>query len=221
LVTGVTVSPWLEILAGSAIGPNEAGGGLAIGNPVLLPKFLIWRTEEGGIPGLALGTGVTFPVGRGSLEEEASGAFATLITSSRLFEDRLWLHLNLGATAGFFQESLRLEGSPASDVRPYWGVGFDAAPFHDDVRLIGEAFAGDPFEPTSPRIAYQYGVRWLASDPVNLDLTLGTQPAGGGWEHWVQLGVRVVADTFRSTPGNHDGPRGMTRAPGVRRGARP
>jgi hypothetical protein len=215
LVGGVTVAPWLELLAGSGVG-LDADGGLAIANPVFLPKFLVWPAELTGVPGLSIGTGVTLPWGQGSLHDDAAGTFAAVILTSRLANDWVMLHANAGYTSAHVSADRSATGRAEHSVRPYWGVGFDIGVVHEDVRIIGEAYAGDPFEPLSPDLAFQYGMRWLATDHLNLDITLGTQPVdgrSGEWEHWAQAGIRVLFDTFRDTPGSHEGARGMMDAP--------
>lgn len=137
------------------------------------------------------------------------GNFAIVCNTSRLFNDFLFLHLNYG---------VRMVTSGAGDfsARPYWGIGFDAGLGHMDWRFIGEAYAGDPFEPDAPLVAFQTGFRWLQSDHINVDVTFGIQPdahGGGGWQTpdlWGQVGLRLLFDAFNyhRRPGDPNGARG-------------
>jgi hypothetical protein len=185
---------------------------------VFQPKFLIWNAETDGLPGLAVGTGITLPVGRGELFEEATGVYVIGMLSSRLFDDWLFIHLNLGATSAIIPAS---EAATREVVfKPYWGIGIEAGVVWEELRFIAEAYSGDPFEALGPDYAFQSGFRWLASDHFNLDLTLGAQPlvedrvrVSGEWEFWAQIGVRLLFDVFTKGPGDPMGAPGMIKAP--------
>jgi hypothetical protein len=207
---GVTVNEWSEIIiGGSAIfdGPGHIG----LGNPVIQPKFLLVRAEDDGVPGLALAAGVTLPIGVGPVYETATGMYLIAPVTSRLFDDWLMVHVNLGFTAAVYADR-------SGSIAPYWGVGFDLGVGVQEVRLVGEAYAGDPLEPFGPDVAVQAGVRWLSSDYVNLDLTFGGMPeldAGGTPTGrpviWGQVGVRLLFDLFTTEgrPGDPMGARGL------------
>ncbi len=216
MMGGVSVTEWLEIIVGGGVGWHD---GLTVANPVIQPKFLLWRAEEDGIPGLALATGVTLPVGQGEMFDAATGFFGVALLTSRLFNDFLMLHVNGGFTAAAARSSASADGEAFFRARPYWGVGFDAGVVHQDFRLIGEAYAGDPFEALGARYAFQWGGRWLASDTLNLDLTFGAQPQSdafgerGPFEYWAQIGVRLLFDAFRDTPGDPNGAPGLLSGP--------
>jgi hypothetical protein len=222
LMGGVSFTEWFELIVGAGMG-YEHSEGLTVANPVIQPKFLIWRAEDNGIPGLAVGTGVTLPVGRGEMFDDATGLYVIFMATSRLFDDWLFVHVNAGFTSALVPED-PVSGHPrAFSARPYWGVGFEAGIVHPDARLIVEAYSGDPFEAVGPRYAFQWGGRWLASDHFNMDLTFGAQPvtvAGhrvpGEWEYWAQIGIRVLFDLWTEGPGDPMGARGMVRAPGYR-----
>jgi hypothetical protein len=223
LMGGMSFTEWFELIVGGGLG-YEPGQGLTIVNPVLQPKFLFWRAEENGIPGLAAGTGVTLPLGRGEMYDEATGMYVILMATSRLFDDWLFVHVNAGFTSALEPADAALGRGRQLSARPYWGVGIEAGIIHPDARLILEAYSGDPFEALGPRYAFQWGGRWLASDHFNMDLTFGAQPLvdngqriAGEWEFWAQIGVRFLFDVFTEGPGDPMGARGMVRAPGAPR----
>jgi hypothetical protein len=207
---GVTVNEWSEIIVGGAAvfhGRHEIG----IANPVIQPKLLIVRAEDDGVPGLALAGGVLLPVGLGPVYDRVTGMYLVAPVTSRLFDDWLMLHLNVGFTAAVDE---RGRGS----IAPYWGVGFDLGVVVPEARIVAEIYAGDPLEPLGPAIAAQAGFRWLRSDYVNLDITFGGMPeldgAGnvtGRLEVWGQIGVRLLFDVFTrdGLPGDPMGARGM------------
>jgi hypothetical protein len=198
MMGGATLNEWLELIAGGGVG-LESGRRLSVANPVIQPKLLLWRADEDGFPGLALALGVTLPAGQGYLYDEATGYYAIAPVTSRLFEDRLQLHVNLGVVGATSEVE--------SAAKPYWGVGAEIEVLRDLPHVVVEAYAGDPFEALGPAWAVQYGLRWIASDYFNMDLTFGLQPdqtpAFDGLEAWGQLGVRFLFDAF--TPGGRAG----------------
>ncbi|MBX3248393.1 MAG: hypothetical protein KF901_14535 [Myxococcales bacterium] len=218
VMSGVSPTEWLEIIVGGGIGLEE-GRHFTVANPVIQPKLLVWRAAENGFPGLSLAAGVTLPVGRGEMFDDATGLFFIAPITSRLFDDWFLIHANVGLTAAIVPGDAELGTTRSTTVRPYWGVGIDVGLFHKDARFIFEAYAGDPFEALGPRRAFQWGFRWMRSDYVNLDVTFGAQPrvAEGTEaelrhprEFWGQIGIRLLFDVFRDGPGDPMGARGMT-----------
>jgi hypothetical protein len=205
VMAGASVSEWLELIAGGGVGLDA--GALSVANPVIQPKLLLWRADEDGFPGLALALGVTLPAGQGFLYDEATGYYAIAPVTSRLFEDRLQVHVNVGIIGAVSQAE--------NALRPYWGVGAEVEAVPDLPHVVVEAYAGDPFEALGPSWAVQYGLRWIASDHFNMDLTFGFQPdqtpGFDGLEHWGQLGLRFLFDAFTpgGRPGDFMGARGM------------
>lgn len=177
----------------------EGGSTLTLANPVLISKYLFQDAELDGLPGFAFVVGATLPWGKGELYDPATSFSAIAPVTFRFWEDWLHLHLNLGLLASY--QSRSAERAAQFSPRPFWGVGLDAGVFHPDVRLILESYAGDPFEPLGPVVAFQGGGRWIASELINIDLTFGTQPRVDpdsretlGWESWAQVGLRLLFD---------------------------
>jgi len=206
IMAGVTLTDWLEIIAGGGIGMDQTG--LTISNPALQSKILFSPIQDNGLPGLAMATGLTFPVGQGALYSDATGLFAMGMATSSFWDEWLLVHLNLGLAGAI--EAQRF--SP----RFYWGLGIDAGLVHPDVRLIAEVYAGDPLDAIAAPYAMQTGLRWLYSEHLNFDLTVGLQPEIGSshanaFEVWGQLGIRILWDVFTrdGQPGTAAGARGM------------
>jgi hypothetical protein len=221
VMAGVSVTPWLEFIAGGGVG-IDTDRRFTAANPVFQPKLLFVRAQENGVPGVALVAGVTLPVGRGEMYDDATGMFLIAPITSRLFDDWVQIHVNLGVAVAR-RAHVPLDGQQTS-ARPYWGVGTDVGIGHQDVRMILETYAGDPFHALGPKIAFQGGFRWLKSDWVNFDVTFGGQPlvedevrVAGEWEYWLQIGGRFLFDVFTDGPGDPLGGAGMIGVPRARR----
>jgi hypothetical protein len=220
---GITPLDWLEIIAGTGFA-RASDDRWAIANPVLQTKVLFTRAESNGDPGYAFASGATFDAGQttlaagGTTDEDINpnyklgdNYYAIGLMTHRLFNDTVQLHSNFGLRAEH-QSGIGLR------LRPYWGVGFDAAIIGDDIHAIAEAYAGDPLAYNAPLYAGQFGARWIYSDYVNIDLTFGAQPTVDTWrestsqvEVWGQLGLRLLFDAFThdDRPGSADGAIGL------------
>ena len=210
MIGGIGLTDWLEVLAGSGIG-RDPGHKTTIGNPILMTKFLLKPAEVDGRPGYAIGAGSVFDSGRGSMH--GKGAVYNLIGMStyRLYEDRLNLHVNLGLRTD-------KERRGARRTRAFWGAGASVQVFHEQTLVIGEVYAGDPLVLNAPKYAVQTGLRWLYSDYMQFDLTVGTEPKLdarqrriGSFEKTGQIGIRFLFDVFtrHGRPGNPEGARGL------------
>lgn len=220
---GVTPLDWLEIIAGTGFS-RASDDKWALANPVLQTKVLFTRAEANGDPGYAFASGATFDIGQttlaagGTVDESSNpkyklgdNYYAIGLMTHRLFNDSVQLHTNFGLRAEH-QSGIGLR------LRPYWGLGFDAAIIGDDIHAIAEAYAGDPLAYNAPLYAGQFGARWIYSDYVNIDLTFGAQPTVDTWrqttskvEVWGQLGLRLLFDAFThdDRPGSADGAIGL------------
>jgi len=210
-IGGITVNDWLQFLAGSGVG-LDSNGSSTVSNPVLMGKVLLKAAELNGAPGYAISAGTTFNSGRGEgLYDDGRVTSLVGMTTYRLLDDALNVHLNIGARTDSPRDQ-------KSKTRVFWGVGFDAETFHEDMRVIGEVFAGDPLELNAPKIAMQTGVRWMFSDYTQLDVTFGAQPEiegrsrrNGEYEKTLQIGFRFLFDAFTrgGKAGNPEGARGL------------
>jgi hypothetical protein len=210
-IGGITVNDWLQFLAGSGVGLDSSGDS-TVSNPVVMGKVLLKAAELNGAPGYAVSAGATLNSGRGEgLYDDGRVTSLVGMSTYRLLDDALNIHLNVGART----DSPRGE---KSKTRLFWGVGFDTEALHEDMRVIGEVFAGDPLELNAPKIAMQSGVRWMFSDYTQLDVTFGLQPEldarnkrNGEYEKTLQIGFRFLFDTFTrgGNAGNPNGAKGL------------
>jgi hypothetical protein len=209
IIIGNTVNEWLEILMGSGVGVDNDGRSF-ITNPVFVSKFLLKKAEPNSImPGVAFSFASVVNAGFGPLKEDGVVNSLVLMTTNRILNDKIFLHLNLGTKFDHF--------AGVNLIRPYWGAGLDFATFIPKTRYIIEAFAGDPYELNSPKYAFQTGFRYLKSDTLSFDFTVGMQPEydpyhpTDGMEMWFQFGIRWLIDRFRpgGEPGDPDGAKGL------------
>ncbi len=206
---GYSFNEWFELIVGSGHGYDRQTRTTTTSNPVITPKFLLYSSQlEAWIPGVALGIGTNLNYGRGSLYDDASSYFGLVIFTWRFWRDRLNLHLNLGNKLTYFEKH-RIR-------REQWGLGLDVGLWDVSWRGIAEAYSGDPIEGVAPRQAYQAGVRWLRSEEVNFDFTLGTQREAVGLrregerrEYWFQVGIRLLFDTPYAEATSAEGARGL------------
>jgi len=209
-IASTSVNDWLQILAGAGTG-IDASGRSGIANPLLSAKVLFKHTAEGGQPGFAVSYTSTFDSGSGSFQEPGRVASLAGMTTHRLFEDKLLIHLNFGTRTDRPREG-------ETRTRPLWGVGFDTEVFSPKTRVVVEAFSGDPLALNAPRYATQVGLRYLHSDYMQMDFIWGAEPQldeqlnrTGRYEQTLQIGVRLLFDAFTrdGKPGNPDGARGL------------
>jgi hypothetical protein len=209
VIGGIGLTDWLEVLAGSGVG-RDPEHKLTIGNPVLMSKFLLKPAVVNGHPGYAISAGSVFDSGRGSMYGKGTVYNLIGMTTYRLYEDRINLHINLGVRTDKERDGRR-------NTRPVWGVGasLEVLP---QLQVIGEVYAGDPLVLNAPKYAVQSGLRWLYSDYLQVDLTLGTEPKldarqreTGTFERSGQIGIRFLFDVFtrHGRPGNPEGARGL------------
>lgn len=209
-IVGVSLNDWFEVLAGGGFG-RDPGGKSAVGNPVLMGKILLKKAELDGDPGYAISAGTAFNSGRGSMYDDGRVYNIIGMTTYRMYEDRLNIHINLGARTD-------KDSHGTSRTRAFWGIGSDVAIHGDDIRFVAEAFAGDPLVPNAPKYAIQTGFRWLKSEYTQFDLTFGVEPElddrlkrNGRYEKTAQIGIRMLFDAFTrgGKPGSPDGAPGL------------
>jgi len=209
-IASTTVNDWLQILMGTGTGIDSAGNS-GISNPLLSAKVLLKAADEQGSPGYAISYTSTFDSGRGSFQEPGKVQSLVGMSTYRLIEDRLNIHINLGLRTD-------QERGQAANTRPLWGLGFDVESFSPKTRFVIEMFSGDPLTLNAPRYATQMGVRYLHNDYMQFDLISGAEPElylqlnrTGAYATTLQFGMRLLFDVFtiNGKPGNPNGSKGL------------
>lgn len=166
---------------GASRGPQ--GGAYAISGPLAQAKLLLVHTKDNGHPGLAVALGGEPPWGRGGFEVPGWSAFGYLAVTQSLFdEERLLIHANVGF--------LSVEAPGYKPLVSTWGVGTQARLLLG-LHAVGEIFSGDPYVPGSGGAA-QGGFRYVFSDTVQLDATMGSGFDASRLPIWFSSGVRLV-----------------------------
>lgn len=198
---------WLEFGLSGGIG-WDVDNSITLVNPGFQTKFLFVRPMDNEYPGLSFVMGTIFPAGRGSASSEEQGFYFIVPTTLSLFDGGVEVHANIGWIGARLPDN-------SFEHRPFWGLGADIALGHPDIRAIAEGFAGDPSDTLGPKLAFQAGGRWIASDHINVDLALGAAPRDHaawdkGFDTSVQVGLRFLIDAFTgSGPVDPEGGKGM------------
>ncbi len=209
-IGSTSVNDWLQILVGTGTGLDRDGNS-GISNPLLSAKVLIKAASEDGAPGYALSYTSTFDSGRGSFQESGKVQSIVGMSTYRLLEDRLNIHINLGLRTD-------QERNQVARNRPLWGLGVDVEAFSPKTRFVGEVFSGDPLTLNAPRYATQFGMRYLHSDYMQMDFIAGLEPEldkhlnrTGNYATTLQFGMRLLFDVFTKDgkPGNPNGAKGI------------
>jgi hypothetical protein len=209
-IGSTSVNDWLQSLVGTGSG-LDGHGNSGISNPLLSAKILFKAATDDGETGYALSYTSTLDSGRGAFQEPGKVQSIVGMSTYRLLEDRINIHINLGLRTD-------KERSQASRTRPLWGLGVDIESFSPKVRLVAEVFSGDPITLNAPRYAAQMGTRYLHSDYIQMDFIAGAEPVldnrlnrTGSYATTLQFGLRLLFDAFTKDgkPGNPNGAKGM------------
>jgi len=186
----VAVGPteWLEVTAGFVHGVGYGGyeRGYSVGGPILQAKALLWPAIDNAIPGVAIAAGTLAPSGRGHLAQEDWTGFAYGAVTQSFWEEGLLLHGNLGVVAA--------PALPRSGTTVTCGVGGQGR-IAGALHAVGEVWYGDPYDPAARRPATQVGFRYILSDEIQFDGTVGAILQGSDRSdrrYWGTLGIRLV-----------------------------
>lgn len=159
-----------EMTLGGAV--SRFDGAAQSGAVVVQGKTLFKPLETNGW-GLGLAAGYATQTGRG----QSGGPYFYLPGSLSLADDRVVLHLNLGAT--YFGNT--------RETRMTWGLGSETAA-SERLYLIAETFGNDTGRPF-----LQGGVRyWLIPGHLQIDTTVGSNLADLHGERWLSIGLRFI-----------------------------
>lgn len=177
----------LELTVGGVHG--YADGRWAGAGPLVQAKILFLPVDEGRRPGLGVGLGVFPPLGSEAFRPPGWEGFAYgVLTHAPWPDDRFLVHLNVGGHRTSDGETALL-----------WGGGVQVRVV-GDLHGVAEVFSGDPYA-ASAGAAFQVGLRFLASEAVQVDGTFGR----GLWGDpalpvWGTLGLRLVTDRLLGGP---------------------
>jgi len=194
---------WLEVTAGFVHGGVYHGPdrGYSFTGPILQAKALLLPAENNGLPGLAVAGGALAPYGGGPLTSPGWGGFGYLALTESLNEEAILIHANVGFAVADPRSSRSGIGDPAAG-------GFQGTitlGLGTQIRVAGglhgiaEIYYGDPYDASFTFPASQVGARYIFSDHVQMDSTLGTTLTGvtsedhlTQTEQWGTLGIRLV-----------------------------
>lgn len=178
---------WLEITTGFVHGGDYSrDGGYSIVGPLFQLKALASESRSSGLPGVAFAAGVVPTVGEGVFKHEGAATFAYMALTQTLYNEDLLLHFNFGVAS--------------ADERRHWtttatgGFGFQAR-LLGGLHGVGEVYYGDPYDPVPARPESQLGFRYILSDTVQFDGTVG-KAMDGNDRHWWTLGIRLVSPSL-------------------------
>jgi hypothetical protein len=177
----------LEISVGGVYGTTWSDSNrarFAFNAPVVQAKLMLYEARENQWPGIAVVGGVNTPLGTNGFQPPGWSAFSYFCLTQSLFDrERLLVHANLG-----------FAGTTGARIpfQPLWGLGVQLRTVAG-LHVVGEIFSGDPYAHGIDG-ATQVGVRYIFSDHVQLDSTVGT----GLWgtpalDSWASVGVRLVS----------------------------
>lgn len=185
---------WMELTAGTTHGRVMVGEqrGYSITGPILQTKLLLLSMRDGAWPGIALAGGVLPPLGYGALTPEGWHGFGYLALTESLLDEALMIHANLGATTGD-------EGDEGVKTLLTAGLGAQ-------IKMVGELhgvvelYYGDPYDPKFASPAAQIGARYIFSEHVQMDATVGSSLVSvEGLDErkepvrWATLGLRLAS----------------------------
>lgn len=190
----------LELTLAGNIGYDMKNNSASFTNPILQLKTKIFESKNKAIPALAVDFGYVNKNGKGEYFDQANNYYAIAAATSRLFDDDLIVHFNLGKKASYSIPHDHL-------YRTHLGVALDFA-INKNWRAVAESYNGAPNSPRdSPNYfqSYQAGIRWLKSDHLIFYSIVGTQPTFAGYEEnssqklyrqttWFQIGSRIIFD---------------------------
>lgn len=197
---------WLELTLGTTHGRVKRGNdrSYSITGPIAQAKALLLPTHDNGKPGFAVAAGVLPPLGYGEFAPPGWSGFGYMALTASLGHEALLIHANLGLALGEAsgQTSKLGFGAPSGKrVRTLLTAGVGAqARVIAGLHAVAEVYRGDPYDPRTNFAATQGGFRYIFSDHLQIDGTVGTTLAAvkdarghSQTEQWLTLGLRLVS----------------------------
>ena len=173
-------TPWLELSAGGLHGTIGTPLAYSAVGPLLQGKALLRETHDGRLPGLALVLGALIAQGTGLFRPATTNGFGYLASTASFRGEAILLHTNLGL--GYGDRSFIVTAGLGSQVAVIGGL-----------KAVAEIVRGDAYSRATDG-ALQGGMRFIFSDSVQIDATMGS----GIWGDekrplWATIGLRLVS----------------------------
>jgi hypothetical protein len=171
-----------EVTLGWQDGFPQSDRKFSLTGPLMQFKYLMWEAKPNAYPGLALVIGALPPWGVAGFRTTNWSEFVYAAMTESLFEnERVLIHANIGMSTT----------NPASVAT--WGVGTQIR-LYGGLNAVLETFYNDPYFGNTGG-AYQVGFRYIVSDSVQVDATMGSGLFGGHQINtFVGMGLRMVSD---------------------------
>ena len=197
------LSDKLEVGVAALAGYDFHNQSLALMNPILQVKSVIFQPKNTAIPSVAISAGYVNKNGRGQYYDTATNYYLIGILSSYFFDNNLIVHVNSGPKVSYDLPTGK------NLYRTQLGVAIDVALLRKDFRLFMESYNGTPNSPRdSPGYfhSYQAGFKFIKSNNLAFSILYGSQPVFMGYDEsndgtyrrtsTIQFGVRKVIDNF-------------------------
>jgi hypothetical protein len=169
----------LEITLGSAELPVEDPGLRGTTRTVQIQGKTLFRTLETNSYSYGFAAGGVVR-SRGAADQ-VPNYYAYVPVSRSLLDDRVVLHVNVGAQRA---------GIDPLDALT-WGLGAEIGVTRRAF-VIAESFGNNHARPS-----YQGGLRvWIVPDRVQIDTTIGAQAGDIGATRWISIGLRLISPPF-------------------------
>lgn len=185
IAPAVGPTDFLEFTLGAVHGVSFQGDkSYAISGPLLQGKLLLNAADPNAWPGVAWVVGSLLPFSTGDIDA-FPGAFSYVALTENIGENEtLLIHFNAGVV-------VHDSGEKNLHVAPSFGLGFQARVF-SGLHGVGEVVYGDAYTGIDAA-ALQAGFRFIFSDYVQIDTTMGSGFAGQERPLWGTTGLRLVS----------------------------
>ena len=180
-------SEWLELSLGGVQGLEFDSQRYAARGPIVQLKALLRAPDEW--PGLALGSGVSTPLGIGHLDPVGWDGYAYAASTLTVLSGLLTCHLNLGIALIEDEERTHYAWTGGAAVE----VSLSAT-----IAAFAELYRGDLYDARGSALTLQGGMYWSVSELVQLDATVGatipTDDSGADTVPWLTLGTKIAGE---------------------------
>jgi hypothetical protein len=154
----------------------------SLSGPLMQFKYLCREVKPNSYPGLAFAAGALPPWGKADFRTTRWSEFVyAAMTESLLDNDRVLIHANIGMST----TNPRTVGT--------WGIGTQIG-LVGGLHGVAEVFYNDPYAGATGG-AYQAGFRYIVSDNVQIDGTMGSGLFGSHRiPTFVGMGLRIVSN---------------------------